>query len=294
VKQTFWRRARAVLPLWGLLLTAGVLFPALPARAHRIERLFHVASHPVVTIHNASGKITVQSWNRPDVRVVGNHGSTKVEVEAAKKGNMVEVFTRVIADDISPAELEADYDVMVPEETHLEVHNDTGSVTVQNVIGDVTLEAINGSAEFRQIAGYVTAKTVGGSFSCIECSGRIDVNSISGNISVVRAESTDVHVRTSSGNIFLDSDLLPNGIYRLRNYSGSIVVLFSPHDSFDLSAVSIQGKVENEARIKRSRGTSRPLPPYARSLFGTYNEGRARLELMSFLGTIEIRKRPSE
>jgi DUF4097 and DUF4098 domain-containing protein YvlB len=294
VKQTIRRGARAVLPFWGLFLTAGVLLAALPARAHRIERLYRVASHPVVTIHNASGKITVQSWNRPEVRVVGEHESAKVEVETAKKGNMVEVFTRFIASDISPAEVEANYDIMVPEETHLEVRNDSGSVTVQNVIGDVTLEAINGSAQFQQIAGYVTAKTVGGSFACIECSGRIDVNSISGNISVVRAESTDVHVRTSSGNILLDSDLLPNGIYRLRNYSGSIVVVFSPHDSFDLSAVSIKGKVENEARIKRSRHDNRPLPPYARSLFGTYNEGRARLELMSFLGTIEIRKRPSE
>jgi len=274
-------------------MAAVVLF-AFPAHAHRIERLFHVTSHPVVTVHNASGTITIHSSNRPEVRVVANHKSPKVEVDAVRQGNMVEVLTHTLSKDISPSELEADFDITVPEETQLDVHNDSGSVTIERVIGDIRLEAINGSAQFQHIAGFVSAKTVGGSFTCIECSGRMEVNSISGNISVVRAESTDVHLYTSSGNIFLDSDLYPNGIYRLRNYSGSIVVLFSPHDSFDLSAVSIKGKVENEAKIKKSQHTSRPLPPFARSLFGTYNEGRARLELMSFLGTIEIRKRPSK
>ncbi len=294
MKEAFRARGLRFLAPWGVCLTAGVLAAALPARAHVIERLFHVTSHPVVTVHNASGTVTIHSWNRPDVRVVGDHKSTKVEVYTAKKGNIVEVFTRVLSSDVAPADLEADYEITVPDETQLEVHNDSGKVTVENVIGDVTLEAISGAAQFQHISGYVSAKTVGGSFACVECSGRIEVNSISGDVSIVRAESTDVRVRTSSGNILLDSDLFPNGLYRLHNYSGSIVVLFSPQDSFDLSAVSIKGKVENQAKIKQSRHGTRSLPAFARSLFGTYNEGRARLDLMSFLGTIEIRKRPSQ
>jgi DUF4097 and DUF4098 domain-containing protein YvlB len=294
VKDAFWERGVRSLSPWGVLLTTALLAATVPARAHQIERLFRVASHPVVTVHNASGTVTIHSWDRPEVRVVGDHKSARVEVQAGKQGNIVGIFTRVLSDDASPADLEADYDITVPNETHLEVHNDSGSVTISNVIGDVTLEAISGSAEFQQIAGWVSVKTVGGSFSCIECSGRIEVNSISGNISVVRAESTDVHIHTNSGNIFLDSELLPNGIYRLHNYSGSIVVLFSPQDSFDLSAVSIKGKVENDAKIKESRHGGRSAPAFARSLFGTYNEGRARLDLMSFVGTIEIRKRPSQ
>ncbi len=279
---------------WGVILTAAALAGATSARAHQIERIFRVASHPVLTVHNPSGAVTIHSWDRPEVRVVGDHKNSKVEVDAARKGNIIEVFTHVLSDDIPPSELEADYDITVPEETRLEVHNDAGTVTISNIVGDVTLEAISGVAQFQQVAGYVSAKTVGGSFSCIECSGRIEVNSISGNVQIIRAESTDVRVRTSSGDILLDSDLLPNGLYRLHNYSGAIVVLFSPRDSFDLSAVSIKGKVENQARIKQARRVSRSIPPFARSLFGTYNEGRAKLNLMSFLGTIEIRKRPSQ
>jgi DUF4097 and DUF4098 domain-containing protein YvlB len=294
VKEAFWERGVCSPAFRGVYVMAALLAVALPVRAHEIERVFRVASHPVVTVHNASGSVTIHSWDRPDVRVVGDHKSPKVELYAAKKENIVEVFTRVLSDDVAPPDLEADYDITVPEETQLEVHNDAGSVAITNVIGDVTLEAISGTAQFQQISGYVSVKTVGGSFACIECSGRIEVNSISGDVQVVRAESTDVRVHTSSGNILLDSDLLPNGLYRLHNYSGSIVVLFSPHDSFDLSAVSIKGKVENQAKIKQSQRGSRSLPPFARSLFGTYNEGRAKLDLMSFLGTVEIRKRPSQ
>jgi DUF4097 and DUF4098 domain-containing protein YvlB len=276
----------------GLLLALGFALAGLPASAHRVQNRFQVASHPVVTVHNSSGKVTIRSWQKSVVQIVANHKSRKVEISAQKKGNMVLVSTRILTDNVTPADLEADYQITVPQETDLSVHNDSGMVHVVGVLGDTTVETVAADVKLDRVTGYITVRTIGGSFTCKECSGRIQANSISGGINLIGSESSNVQARTSTGNILLDSDLLPNGLYQLRNYSGHIDVLFSPSDSFDVSAISLRGKVENDANLKMPAQSTHHLPPFARGLFGTYNDGRARLVINSFSGTIVIRQRP--
>lgn len=274
------------------IATFAVAMLAVPAFGHRIQKRFKVGSHPVVTVRNSSGKITIRSWQKPEVLVIANHNnSQKVEVGADQKGNMIEVATHILSDDVTPAELEADYDITVPQETELNVHDDSGTVDVQNVIGDMYFETVAADVSLSQITGYITAHTVGGSVTCNQCSGRIEANSISGAINVIGSETSNVQARTSTGNILLDSDLLPSGLYQLRNYSGQIEVFYSPSDSFDVTAISMRGKVESQADLKHSPNYARHLPPFARSLVGVYNEGKARLILNSFSGTIVIRQR---
>ncbi len=280
------RHTRAAGWLALVLLASG-----LPASAHRIVRQFRVGSHPVVTVRNASGRVHIRTWRKAEVRVVADHRSPKVEVDATQQGNRVEVATHVLTEDVSPADVEANYEITVPEETELSLRNDSGSVHIEHVIGDLTVETVAAPIELKHIIGYVNARTVGGNVTCEECSGRLEASSISGDIRILRSQSPNVQARTSTGNILLDSDLLPNGLYTLRNYSGQIEVRFSPSDSFDVSAISMRGQVENEAELKQPSHISHHLPAFARSLFGVYNEGRARLVLTSFSGTIRIRRR---
>jgi hypothetical protein len=78
--------------------------------------------------------------------------------------------------------------------------------------------------------------------------------------------------------------------YVLKNYSGQIEVRFSPGDSFDLSATSLKGKVHNEANLAPSTH-HHVASRIGNALFGTFNSGRARVELSSFDGTINILKK---
>ncbi len=270
----------------------GFALAGTPAFARRLQERFPVASHPVVTLHNASGTVTIRTWLKPEVDVTAEHQSQKVEVSASKKGNMVLVATHILTDDVTPTDLETDYVITVPQESALSIQNDSGKVEVEGVLlGNTSVETVSADVDLRNVTGDINVGTVGGSFTCNECSGQIEANSISGGINVIGSESGNVRARTSTGNILLDSDLLPNGLYRLRNYSGRIDVLFSPADSFDVSAISLRGKVENNASLKTPAQPTQHLPPFARSLFGAYNEGRARLVLNSFSGTIAIRQR---
>lgn len=277
-----------------LAVAAALLLPlAIPAAAHRIEKHYPVAGRPVVTVHNAHGRIEVRSWKKPEVVVVGSHASNKVEVDTEQAGNRIEVTTHVLGENVTPAELQADYSLTVPEESELQVRTDSGSVLVERVYGDMTFDTVAADLQFQDVYGYLVIKTIGGSVLCTRCAGRIDVNSISGNVRLLQPQMDNVRVQTSSGNILFDGDFLRRGIYILKNYSGLIEVRFSDTDSFDLSATTgQQGKVENEAKLKPDPHGQRHLPSrFAKGLFGTVNEGHAKVELSSFSGTIKIRRR---
>ncbi|MGC1583167.1 MAG: hypothetical protein WA766_16915, partial [Candidatus Acidiferrales bacterium] len=93
------------------------------------------------------------------------------------------------------------------------------------------------------------------------------------------------------GDMFFDGEFLPNGTYRLKNYSGLIEVRFSPADSFDLSATSVRGKVDSQANLAPPPHSRAYESKFSHSLFGVLNQGKAKVELVSFDGTINIHKR---
>ena len=131
--QLHWKAAGLLVP--GLLLCSV-------ASADRIERHFKVEAHPVVTIHNPNGMVTVRAWTKSDVMVVAKRATAQVEVDAEQNGNRVDVLTRQVADTASPDDLRTDLEISVPQDAELQIHNDAGGVNVSNVLGDMNVETI--------------------------------------------------------------------------------------------------------------------------------------------------------
>ncbi|HXJ16633.1 MAG TPA: DUF4097 family beta strand repeat-containing protein [Candidatus Polarisedimenticolia bacterium] len=274
------------------LLTAGLLLcGAASASPDRVVRHFKVDAHPVITLHNPSGIVTVRAWTKSEVMVTATRASKQVQAIAEQTGNRVDIMTDRASDTVSPEDLRVDYEINVPEDAELQIHDDSGGVTVNNVLGDMNVETVGAGVDLADAAGYLTVKTVGGSFQCVRCAGRLEVSSISGNFRLIDLRSYHVRAQTSTGNILFNGEFLPNGMYLLKNYSGVIDVQFSPGDSFDLSATSLKGKVNNEAKLTPPAHREHSGSRYGNSLFGTFNDGRAKVELTSFDGTINIRKR---
>jgi DUF4097 and DUF4098 domain-containing protein YvlB len=275
----------------GLMVPSLLLLSAAPASADRIVQRFKVTTRPVITIHNPNGKVTVKAWTKSEVMVVADRASSQVAVDAEKTGNRVDIVTRPVSDAVSPAQMRADYEIDVPEDAELQIHDDSGAVSVNSVLGDMNVDTIAAGVDLEDAAGYLTVKTVDGSFQCMRCAGRLEVSSISGNFKFIDTRSYHVNAHTSTGNILFDGEFLPNGIYRLRNYSGNIEVRFSPGDSFDLSATSLKGAVHNQARLDPPPHPDPLASRYGNSLFGSFNAGKAKVDLTSFDGTIDIVKR---
>lgn len=277
-----WRATSLLIP--GLLL-ASVAF------ADHIEKHFKVEAHPVVTLHNPNGSVTVKAWTKPEVMVVATRATDQVEVDATQTGNRVDIMTHPVSDSTVPDGLRTDFEVRVPEDAELQIHDDSGAVSVNSVLGDMNVETVGAGVDLADAAGYLTVKTIDGPFQCVRCAGRIEVSSISGSFRMIDLRSYQVRAQTSKGNILFSGEFLPNGMYELKNYSGIIEVRFSPGDSFDLSATSLKGKVNNEAKLSPPTHQQHFYSKFNNSLFGSFNSGRAKVELSSFDGTINILKR---
>jgi DUF4097 and DUF4098 domain-containing protein YvlB len=281
-----WASKSAITLGTGLLLVASAT-----AAPRHLEKHFKVGARPVVTIHNPDGIVTVKAWTRPEVKLVGDSDSDKLEIDAEQTGNRVDLIVRSIADDIRPEEMRASFQLFVPEDAELQIHNDAGSVAVQDVTGDMALDTIAADISLQDASGYLSIKTVCGAVQCIRCAGRIEITSISGNVKMLDMRSYSVRAQTTHGDIAFDGQFLPNGTYRFTNYSGLIDVKLSPDDSFDLSATSVKGKVQNDANLTPAAPRKGPVSRFAQSLFSVYNQGKAKVELKSFDGTINIHRR---
>jgi DUF4097 and DUF4098 domain-containing protein YvlB len=275
----------------GLFFAAVVLAGAQPAAARRLEKRFTVDGRPMVMLRNAEGRIQVKSWQRSEVEILADHASDRIEVDATQNGNRIEVRTHALEPGVSAVELQANYEIHVPEETELEIKNDSGSVTVERIYSDITIDTVLSTVELTNVSGVLTVHTVGGSFTCSRCVGRIDFSSTSGAARFLQSTSQFVRAQTLSGDLFYDGGFRPNGNYLLKTTTGRIDVLISDKDSVKLSARSVQGTVENQINLKPEAHPLLHFGGVGSSLVGTTGKGLARVELTSFSGKIRIRKR---
>lgn len=270
----------------------GLILAASPARADHAEKHFAVQNKPKITVRNSNGRIQVKAWAKNEVQVSWTNPSGKTVVETEGAGNRVEVLTRETQEGLSPEDCKTDFEITVPVNSELNVRTDSGSVTVDSVHGDMTFDTVGANLQLSDVEGYVVVKTIDGSLVCTRCSGKLEANSISGNVQMVQPTLDSMRVQTSSGNIFFDGSFLSRGIYIMKNFSGTIEVHFASSDSFDVNATSLKGDVINQASFKPdTHGSSHPASRFGHSLFGTMNEGHAKVELSSFSGTIKILQR---
>ena len=271
---------------------AGFVLIAAPAQADRMERHFPVQTKPMVTVRNASGRIQVKAWSKNEVQVAWINAGGKALVETEKAGNRIEIATHMASEKASAEDVKTDFEITVPVDTELSVRTDSGNVTVDSVHGDMTFDTVGASLQLSDVDGYMVIKTIDGSLLCTRCAGKLEATSISGNMQMIQPTLDSVRVQTSSGNILFDGSFLNRGVYIMKNFSGSIEVHFSSTDSFDVNATSLKGNVINQASFKPdTHGSHHPEAKYGQSLFGTMNDGHAKVELSSFSGTIKILKR---
>jgi DUF4097 and DUF4098 domain-containing protein YvlB len=285
---------RGILPVLGV---AAFLCPAAPAEpgTKHFERHFAVRGRPVVVMQNiANGRIEVKSSKNPEVIIAGTQASNKINIETEQAGERVDVTATVLDSAAQPAELEANFQITVPEETELQLRTQTGLIYVEQVMGDMTLQSVAGDVHLKEVSGYIVVRTTNGSLVCTQCAGKLDFNSVSGSAQLLQPGLTNVNLFTTSGNILFDGDFIRTGIYTMKSGKGTVEVHFSGNDSFDLKAQTATGTVDNQAEAylkPDSHGVKHMASKFTKGLFGTVGSGLAKVELSSYSGTIRILKR---
>jgi DUF4097 and DUF4098 domain-containing protein YvlB len=279
-------------------LAAGVLlWASAPAGATnvRVERRFAVQGRPVVVIQNVGdGRIEVKSSKNPEVIVSGTRASDKISIDMEQVGDRIDVNTTVVDASAQPAEMQANLQLVVPEETELQLKTQTGLIYVEQVMGDMTLESVAGDIHLKEVSGYIIVTTTGGSLVCTQCAGKLKFESVSGSAQILQPGLTNVNLHTTTGNILFDGDFVRTGLYTMKSGKGLVEVRFSGNDSFDLNAQTATGTVDNQAAAflkPDSHGVKHLATKFTKGLFGTVGQGLAKVELSSYSGTIRILKR---
>jgi len=279
-------------------VSAGVLLLSVSSArptVQKIEKHFTVTGRPVVVIHNVgNGRIEVKSAKSSEVAIVASQASAKVTLDIEQVGDRIDVTSVLIDLAAAPAETEVNFQLVVPEETELQLKTQTGLIYVEQVMGDMKLESVAGDVHLKEVSGYIIVRTTAGSLVCTQCAGKLDFRSISGNAQVTQPALTNVSLMTTTGNILFDGDFIRTGLYSMNSGKGLVEVRFSGNDSFDLNAQTAVGTVDNQASAylkPDAHGVRHLATRAAKGFFGTVGQGLAKVDLSSYSGTIRILKR---
>ena len=273
-----------------LLVCLTALALPLASRAERIEQTFAAEPDSVVEIRNLNGRVTVRSWNRPQVKVVALRRSRAVEVHLEQNANHVHVHTHLLQASTPASDRAVDIEVWAPANANLEIHLEAGTLQLENFTRNITAEAVAATVLLRNLSGHTSVRTLNGSIRAERCSGRMEATSISGSLQFSDMTSRFLVARTTSGDIYYEGNFRPGGSYDFRNHEGSIELRVPANASFELRANSVKGEVQNELPITSHQHGRLPRPSTARSLLGTVKTGEAMVRVTSFSGTIRLRK----
>lgn len=112
------------------------------------------------------------------------------------------------------------YIITVPERYNLDLHTSGGSISVDDLEGQVIGKTSGGSLKIGHIKGMINGKTSGGSISVASCTESSELNTSGGSISIGDTKG-NIEAHTSGGSITLNS---ANGDVRFNTSGGGIEV----------------------------------------------------------------------
>src|SRR6516164_2882978 len=121
-------------PLVPAGLAAALLLSASPARPtiKKTEKHFAVTGRPVVCIHNiGNGRVEVKSAKNSEVSVLATQATDKVTIDIEQVGDRIDVTSIVMYLAATPADSQVNFQLVVPEETELQLKTQTGLIYVE-------------------------------------------------------------------------------------------------------------------------------------------------------------------
>lgn len=248
-------------------------------------------------LENHRGEVVVESWDRDAVQVRGDL-SGRQQLEVSRAGSVLRVRPR--ARNGGPGD--ADLGVRVPAWMDVGVRGNQLDVTVRGTAAEVSVETVGGDVAVDGGAGLVSIRTIQGEVMLRNARGRIEAMSVNEEVSVTDVEG-DVYVETTNGDVTMrgirsnstqastvNGDVVYEGVirddgrYAFSTHNGDIRLSIPTNANATVSVSTFHGEFESDFPV-RLTGTSRD-----RQFDFTLGSGRARIELESFNGEIQLRR----
>jgi DUF4097 and DUF4098 domain-containing protein YvlB len=181
---------------------------------------------------------------------------------------------------------------------NIDVTGMRGSATIEaeSVSGEVTVKAssteklelssVSGDVGFEGEAASVDVETVSGDLRVNGVSGEVSVESVSGSAIVRAATVTEFEAASVSGDIDFEGSVAAGGRIDVESMSGDINLTLPAATGGRVSAEAFSGTLRNDFGlvVEDEEGPGS-------SMRGKIGDGSATIEIESFSGDVELRKR---
>lgn len=243
------------------------LFTSSSVLAREIEETFNVNPGGTLELRTDSGKLIIKTHSKETVLLVAEidgKQSDDFEIETSNNGDDVTVVGKLETHSQWNwnNNLRVTFEVTVPENYNLELYTSGGSISIDDLVGNVDADTSGGSISVGNITGEVDLNTSGGSITTEDINGPIDAHTSGGSIRTTFAQQ-----------LTEDAELNTSG--------GSITVYLVSDVQIDINASTSGGRVRTEfdvdGRVKKQ------------SIHGEINGGGPKLKLHTSGGSISIK-----
>ncbi len=274
------------LGLAGILLAGAAFVSAEP-----IKKKFSTAANPSLSLRNHYGSIVVKSWEQNEIEIQGERSSDGMQVVILGGEQKVSVQTHPVRERISLQDARVDFQIRVPRQATVRIDSERGNLSVENIEGNVAVEAVSTVVELSHIRGHISVHTVDGPIRIQSSEGdHIEAHSISGSLKFVGVNCHELVAKTNSGAIQYEGDFGAGGNYVLNNYNSPIEIVASDKASFDFTARAVEGAIESNLVFRPiPLGVLFRRPAAGRFLQGRFQTGDSTVQVTSYSGTIRVR-----
>ncbi len=220
-----------------------------------VSKRYPAGKNVRLQLKNTSGKITVESWNRDEIKIFASMEAPAASVVPKQvNGNLVIDVTN---DNRGRDNVGAvNFRIMVPENSSIDIETMVGDIRISNIRGDL-------------VRAHVTSE---------------------GDIELTGINASQVFAQNLSGNIFFDGEVSRGGIYQFQSGKGDISIRIPANSTFDLVAAAPNKKIVLGQFWNSGFKTVGDGQRFSKFV-GDVNDGRAKVVITNFQGAITFLRR---
>lgn len=246
-------RLSAKLVLFASLLLLGALSMGSVYGQKSLSKRYPAGKNVRIELKNISGTITVESWNRDEIKLTATLESPKTNVLPRQTSDAFIV------------------DVMADNRGH---SSDVGNVNFMLQV------PVNSSVDLETMSGQITVTNIRGRLvrAHVSADGDIELSGIT---------ASQVYAQNNIGNIFFDGEFAKGGTYRFQSAKGDITIRIPADSAFNLEAANPNKKITlGQFWNKDIRSLSE-----GRKYVGDVIDGRSKVIVTNFQGSITFIRR---
>lgn len=284
------------------LLLGMSLFALVVAAGDRVDLAKPAPADAIVRIENTRGEVVVTGWDRNQVAVAGELDDLAEGLLFEVDGRHVRIEVRMPRKDVNWGD-GSDLRIHVPEgsrvsfegvSTDLEIKNIRGGSQLRTVSGDIdatdmherlNVNSVSGDIDLRGATGPASVSSTSGDMSLVLTSTDVMVDTVSGDIELELGLFEKLSVRSVSGEIEIEGQLMPNGRVEMSSVSGDIAFNLGDPVNADVNVRSgIGGDIRNRFNDQKPEDNF----PGGQKLDTVVGDGSGRISIRTVAADIRL------